>query len=376
MVVTPALVLVTTLLTQARRPDCLPEEAARFHTVFFRPIATRTRWTYQGFLASIEPDDTWVDAVASRGSACAKQRMRAIEIGANSGFDCAGWARVLSHDLELASAINSTSWKQAMTSAAGVPPPHRATSDRPLATSPLSAEPALVDCLEIVPALATALTRAASQEPFKSGGMHVHNIGIEKEDGWLPVRFHKRWNIFDQGASIQIGPDTSGGTTVRTLSVDSFVFGRAGEPIAKPFVPTVLTVDTEGHDARVLLGAKRTLGSGEVAYLQFEFHQLPPWPDTPLRSVIDMLDGFGFDCWFAGSGGMTPSPLTPRSCWTDHYGKHEWSNIVCAHRAQACWHGALMQAEQGAFRNASLLGAKAHTTYHPRRTGHRPFDLS
>merc|ERR1712080_553757 len=92
---------------------------------------------------------------------------------------------------------------------------------------------------------------------------------------------------------------------------------------------TVVTIDTEGFDAFVLLGAARTLASGSVGYIEFEYHKFHPWNMFLLRWVIDFLSNLNFDCYFAGNDGRA---YRITSCFRSSFEFHEWSNVVCASR--------------------------------------------
>jgi len=90
----------------------------------------------------------------------------------------------------------------------------------------------------------------------------------------------------------------------------------------------VLIIDTEGWDAEVLKGAKRTLT--KVRYLEFEVHRdLAPWSSTSLRSVVDDLDEQGFDCYWAGNDGKLTAI---KACWNDDFETGMWANAACAKR--------------------------------------------
>lgn len=103
-------------------------------------------------------------------------------------------------------------------------------------------------------------------------------------------------------------------------------------------IPDILSIDTEGHDALVLLGAARTLASGKIKYIEFEYHQFEPWKSYKLEWVINYLDNLNYDCFWAGDDGKT-SKIT--GCWHSAFEFHFWSNVVCAHRKHSCWHQAL-----------------------------------
>jgi len=104
----------------------------------------------------------------------------------------------------------------------------------------------------------------------------------------------------------------------------------------------VLTVDTEGFDPSVLLGAERTLQV--VRYLLFEVHQdlsNSPWADTSLLGLVQKLDSKGLDCYWAGNLGNL-SRLT--GCWAEEDERRHrptpWNNVACVRRGDI-WHAVL-----------------------------------
>jgi FkbM family methyltransferase len=89
-----------------------------------------------------------------------------------------------------------------------------------------------------------------------------------------------------------------------------------------------LSVDTEGNDARVLIGAIKSLP--RVRLLEFEYHSVGHWATADLQDSVDYLDNLGFTCFWAGNTGQLWR-LT--SCWHDsYYGDRWWSNVVCCNR--------------------------------------------
>lgn len=93
----------------------------------------------------------------------------------------------------------------------------------------------------------------------------------------------------------------------------------------------VLSIDTEGNDARVIFGAVGILGQRRVRYLEFEYHENAKWATSNLEDVADLLDQFGFDCYFPGNKGQLWR-LT--GCWDESYDKRAWSNVACVHRGE------------------------------------------
>lgn len=89
-----------------------------------------------------------------------------------------------------------------------------------------------------------------------------------------------------------------------------------------------LSVDTEGNDARVLIGAIESLP--RVRLLEFEYHSVGHWATADLHDTVDYLDNLGFTCFWAGNAGQLWR-LT--NCWHDsYYADRWWSNVVCCNR--------------------------------------------
>jgi len=89
----------------------------------------------------------------------------------------------------------------------------------------------------------------------------------------------------------------------------------------------ILLIDTEGFDAEVLKGAKRTLA--QVRYLEFEVHRDlsgTPWNTTSLKSVALDLQQQGFDCFWAGNDGRLTHIL---DCWHSTFESGAWANVAC-----------------------------------------------
>eukprot|EP00897_Mesotaenium_endlicherianum_P002186 jgi/Mesen1/1996/ME000147S01091 len=73
----------------------------------------------------------------------------------------------------------------------------------------------------------------------------------------------------------------------------------------------ILKIDTEGwvndhgtadhsFDPLVLQGARKTLESGAVSVLEFEYHHFHHWEVTNLEDVVNELDALNFECFLKG----------------------------------------------------------------------------
>jgi FkbM family methyltransferase len=85
-----------------------------------------------------------------------------------------------------------------------------------------------------------------------------------------------------------------------------------------------LSIDAEGYDFEVLLGATETLRRSK--YLEFEYHEDGAWQHHLLSTAIAMLKGMNFVCYWAGSYGHL---WRITECWMDLYQSHSWSNVAC-----------------------------------------------
>eukprot|EP00931_Biecheleriopsis_adriatica_P113685 TRINITY_DN8884_c0_g1_i1.p1 TRINITY_DN8884_c0_g1~~TRINITY_DN8884_c0_g1_i1.p1 ORF type:complete len:358 (-),score=44.60 TRINITY_DN8884_c0_g1_i1:55-1128(-) len=89
----------------------------------------------------------------------------------------------------------------------------------------------------------------------------------------------------------------------------------------------ILTIDTEGHDPAVLLGAAAAMR--KIRYLEFEVHRdftSQVWGTTTLKSVVDQLYYAGFDCYWSGNSGDL---ISINRCWDDSFENAHWSNAAC-----------------------------------------------
>ncbi|KAJ3340496.1 hypothetical protein HDU93_006964 [Gonapodya sp. JEL0774] len=95
----------------------------------------------------------------------------------------------------------------------------------------------------------------------------------------------------------------------------------------------VLKIDAEGFDPDVIRGAEGTIRTpGLVKFLAFEYNDkwFTAGRTETLQSVVTMLDGWGFKCFW-----VTPHVLAPLwgEWWDPSYEIRGWSNAFCANDA-------------------------------------------
>mmetsp|Transcript_18564 Transcript_18564/g.38684 ORF Transcript_18564/g.38684 Transcript_18564/m.38684 type:complete len:233 (+) Transcript_18564:718-1416(+) len=144
-----------------------------------------------------------------------------------------------------------------------------------------------------------------------------------------------------------------------------------------------LSIDVEGYDADVLLGAGPDVLK-RVEYLEFEYNWMGSWAHQHLHDVITMLDGkdhrpifhedqdtnsntnsnngnsngndktanayrdLSFTCYWAGKQKL----WRITDCWLHAYDLHVWGNVACVNRKLAPMLAAKMEA---VFQNTLLL---------------------
>ena len=168
--------------------------------------------------------------------------------------------------------------------------------------------------------------------------------------------------------------------------VEQFVFPKEdgasnnrADSILPPLTINHVSIDVEGHDMDVLLGAANTdmdklrnntfdVNSAKfsssvlhkIEYLEFEYNWVGNWQNYKLTEAIGLLDMFNFTCYWIGNDELwritncMPPSSKPESAETDntrddgsrqkegsngnydnhYYNQHFWSNVGCVKRTQ------------------------------------------
>jgi len=112
---------------------------------------------------------------------------------------------------------------------------------------------------------------------------------------------------------------------VQVITLDSLVRESNIEKI------DYLSIDTEGNDMQVILGGIHIFAAHLIRYFEFEYHFTGRWQTSNLRDLIELLDLFGYDCyWALNSGNLTR--IT--GCWHEDYNEKWWSNVACISRKE------------------------------------------
>lgn len=121
-----------------------------------------------------------------------------------------------------------------------------------------------------------------------------------------------------------------------------------------------LSIDTEGHDGRVVIGMSKALANKYVRVFEFEYNKIGPWKSMDLQLIVNLIDTMGYDCWWQGNHGELWR-LT--GCWLDlYYAKRTWSNVVCVDRQEKALHFAFVEHSRNIRQgtNSSVLPPQNH----------------
>mmetsp|Transcript_15545 Transcript_15545/g.27322 ORF Transcript_15545/g.27322 Transcript_15545/m.27322 type:complete len:387 (-) Transcript_15545:342-1502(-) len=122
--------------------------------------------------------------------------------------------------------------------------------------------------------------------------------------------------------------DHAGYNLVNVTTIDNLVQEE------KLSVIDYLSVDTEGHDFPVLLGAVMTLATKTVRIVEFEYHRVARWKTARLEELLDYMDNLGFDCYWESNQGIL---LRITGCYTEQMTVPEFadcSNVICVNRRE------------------------------------------
>lgn len=162
----------------------------------------------------------------------------------------------------------------------------------------------------------TFLRMRAAFDTFGVPGLALH-LAVGAKNG-----------IVYEPATIRAGTEHLGvqrkGVPVPMRTVDSIMrmhpFHRSGDTV------DFLSIDTEGNDARVLMGAIEGLKRRAFRVVEFEYHGVGDWQRLSLNQTVTNIGAFGYRCYWQGSNGRLM-----RFRFDCNNEVHRWSNLVCTH---------------------------------------------
>ena len=188
----------------------------------------------------------------------------------------------------------------------------------------------------------TKNNRALLRDALNASGLAdlatVHDLGASNESAVVTIKTRST-GVEDASVPRDTRPDSTGALRlrgsedVRLTSMDAF-FDEHGLNESSVYH---VSIDTEGHDALVLEGMRRSLREKRVAIVEFEYSGKGFWRDDAdgrsLGATLAWLrDEAGYTCWW-----QTRHDLIAASppCWNPEMETRRWANIVCVHQAPA-----------------------------------------
>jgi FkbM family methyltransferase len=128
------------------------------------------------------------------------------------------------------------------------------------------------------------------------------------------------------------GRDLNGTRTTQAITVDDFLARQGLRDVYQ------LVIDTEGHDALVLEGARQSLAARKISILEFEYSGKGQWGRSKeglLAATLHWVSALGYCCYW--QTGSKERPLMPAAagCFRPEHEIRAWSNLVCAHGMHA-----------------------------------------
>uniref|UniRef100_A0A7S1I530 Methyltransferase FkbM domain-containing protein n=1 Tax=Eutreptiella gymnastica TaxID=73025 RepID=A0A7S1I530_9EUGL len=275
------------------------------------------------------PDATWIDVFLRCPSIkCAERPIVMYHIGCNKGFDALkAWMQVTRQSIDL------RAYKKATGFGCGACNQCTAQPDS-LQTNDADKKQLRLFCVEPMPATFDTVSTHISQLGLDKAGLVVQNAAFTSlEDATVrnmsaPFPTDMKY-LGDEQVGISVfNPKLAPHRMVPLMTVDMHVRQHSVPQI------DIMSIDTEGQDALVLVGAQETLRE-KVSYVEFEYNGLGDWKNRSLRGTIDYLDGLGFTCYWAGLDRL----WLITGCFHPGYDHRTWSNVACVKRHQREWYG-------------------------------------
>jgi len=204
---------------------------------------------------------------------------------------------------------------------------------------------ALFDTYERATATTTTTSKSTTKSTNKDG---IENVGLsncERMNQWKKKKYCSEVTVVTLKDYVEQHIDVdSNGNETSTLRKTKRTIHH-------------LSIDVEGYDADVLLGAGPDLLK-RVEYLEFEYNYMGSWGKQHLYDVISQLDGtstrsyngstgtdtdtnengnnnnnnnsngLSFTCYWAGQRRL----WRITGCWMRYYDIHTWANVACVNR--------------------------------------------
>ena len=276
------------------------------------------------------PDSNWIDDLYQKGLPLGSKdgSFLGVSIGCNKGFDAINTARMGMKNMM----FDKQAWNENLL-ALGVRTRGACGQDAsPQYELKMGSEPARrgeMHCVEPIPSTVESVKMAANELNLYKEGFVVTQAAISSRDGEISFPAGKDENGREtysmDSCNNQQKKNRNHCVDIPMYSLQTYIdtYVKSKGPI------NILSIDVEGFDFNVLFGAGSVLD--RTQYLEFEYHQVGSWGKLHVQDLVHLLDGKGFNCYWAGKKKLWRST----KCELEKFDKwHGWSNIACVHRSQ------------------------------------------
>ncbi len=161
------------------------------------------------------------------------------------------------------------------------------------------------------------------------GQTFLNKIALSDQEGGRDFCFYDDkpgWSTFHRRCEVEKRYEISRPSvvSVSTKTVDAYCRGHDIAAI------NFMKIDTEGHEAAVLWGAKHLLEQGNINFVQFEYGGTYRDARITLRQIYKMLQAYGYHVFR-----MSGDRLTRLENWDDAYEDYIYSNFLAVHARSA-----------------------------------------
>lgn len=325
-----------TLLHQLPPDDCVKYARFAFGNKCSFSYATRC------------PESTWVTEYFRT----VRESVRtAMYVGCNKGLDTVNTLRMISNNPK----YDKEKWKDLFFANRTVQPGHCSQETEPQVELAENTKPneAFLYCVEAMPITAGRLNDTVNQLGW-SDVIQVTNNAMAGFDGSAMFP-NVEETVGVEGKGLADCKHSSAACKkVPVFTFDTYMqkFSKGGRRESIDY----LSVDVEGYDFDVLLGAKQTLR--RIRYFEFEYNWKGSWAVQKLSHAVDLFKDHGFACYFMGTQNHI---WRITDCWQDHYDLRFWSNVACVNLNDRVILPMAIHMET-LFQETLKLGTKLHIT--------------
>ncbi len=264
------------------------------------------------------PQSNWIEDLYQEGLDLGSEdgSFLGVTIGCNKGFDAINTARMGMRN----PVFDKVEWNKNLV-AHGVN------------TRGACGQQGEMHCVEPMPSTFDVVKKVADELNLHAEGLVTTQAAISSRDGEISFPTGKNSEgaeAFSMASCNDLSTTQSRARKEHCSDIPMYSLQTYVDMYVKSKGPiNILSVDVEGFDFDVLFGAGSVLD--RTQYLEFEYHKYGSWAKLHVHDLVNLLDGKGFNCYWAGKKKLwriTNCELRKFDTW------HDWSNVACVHRSQ------------------------------------------